>query len=251
MVCKALNHQQQQAEEGQDLSAARMDWVGRFQQLSDFYQEYGHTLVPKRHKENPTLGNWVNKQRQLYRKALLPGKKVDILNSIGFCWRCDIEDNTTEKSNVDWWQRLQEVKQGNYTSIADIPTRQGPWVKKQREAILSDQQLTALDELTFDWRKTQRETKWEHRYAELLQYRQEYGDCCVPISHSNKQLANWVSNQRKQYNRLKQGQSEALTLERQRLLEEAGFVWNLWEYEFTRKMVWKEGSNSFFRGCDY
>jgi hypothetical protein len=39
-------------------------WTERTRQLLAYKQAHGHTRVPKRYKENPGLGNWVNKQRQ-------------------------------------------------------------------------------------------------------------------------------------------------------------------------------------------
>jgi hypothetical protein len=40
-------------------------------ELEDFQRKHGHCLVPKRYQSNPSLGNWVNKQRQNYRKFLM------------------------------------------------------------------------------------------------------------------------------------------------------------------------------------
>ena len=40
-------------------------FLERVRQLQEFKQAHnGSTVVPKRFKENPALGNWVNKQRQ-------------------------------------------------------------------------------------------------------------------------------------------------------------------------------------------
>ena len=39
-------------------------------ELEKYKAEHGDCLVPKRYEENRSLGNWVNKQRQLYRKFL-------------------------------------------------------------------------------------------------------------------------------------------------------------------------------------
>ena len=50
--------------------SAASTWMDRVQELLQFSQAHGHTRVPKRYKENPALGNWVNKQRQLYRSYL-------------------------------------------------------------------------------------------------------------------------------------------------------------------------------------
>ncbi len=40
-------------------------------ELEEFQQENGHCLVPKRYQKNPPLGNWVNKQRQNYRRHIM------------------------------------------------------------------------------------------------------------------------------------------------------------------------------------
>ena len=42
----------------------------KFVELQLYRQENGHCLVPKRYETNPALGNWVNKQRQNYRKFI-------------------------------------------------------------------------------------------------------------------------------------------------------------------------------------
>jgi hypothetical protein len=93
----------------------RASWMDRVQQLQEYSATHGNTLVPKRYKKNPTLGNWVNKQRQNYRKFLrgqepcsLTSQHVDILNSVGFCW--DASNVTTTESTRDdaWWSRFKE-----------------------------------------------------------------------------------------------------------------------------------------------
>jgi hypothetical protein len=45
-------------------------FVARMRELETYRNEYGDCLVPKRYNVNPSLGNWVNKQRQSYRKYL-------------------------------------------------------------------------------------------------------------------------------------------------------------------------------------
>ena len=46
-------------------------------ELEEFQQENGHCLVPKRYQNNPSLGNWVNKQRQNYRRHIM-GEKTTL-----------------------------------------------------------------------------------------------------------------------------------------------------------------------------
>lgn len=283
----------------------RASWMDRVEQLQEYAAIHRHTLVPKRYKANPALGNWVNKQRQSYRKYLrneqpcsLTSQHVEILNSIGFCWDAsnvttataatiwsnDGESSTGDDDDDDdaWWSRLKEFERymassdnygngekSNVTSLLHLPrhahesSSQSPpiqnmraWILDQRRdhqritntnagttsssSRLSVQQIEALSAIDPDWWKNKRQVQWDVRYRQLQDYKQEHGDCCVPISYANKQLANWVHNQRKQYNLRLTGKASDLTTERFNRLQDIGFVWNRWEYEFTKKQVQRD-----------
>ena len=43
-------------------------------ELEEYKKKHGNCLVPRRYEESPSLGNFVNKQRQSYRKYLMGGK---------------------------------------------------------------------------------------------------------------------------------------------------------------------------------
>ena len=43
-------------------------------ELEEYKNKHGDCLVPRRYEENPSLGNFVNKQRQSYRKFLVDEK---------------------------------------------------------------------------------------------------------------------------------------------------------------------------------
>lgn len=60
-----LNHRKQLIEKIGNAFAQKLFDLEKFQ------QENGHCLVPKRYQNNPSLGNWVNKQRQNYRRHLM------------------------------------------------------------------------------------------------------------------------------------------------------------------------------------
>jgi hypothetical protein len=267
----------------------RASWMDRVHQLQEYCATHGNTLVPKRYKANPALGNWVNKQRQSYRKYLLDeqpcsltSQQVDILNSIGFCWDAsNVTTSTTstttasssilsDNDNDAWWSRLKELKHyitssGNgkndsVTCLANIPrhdhddepsqppTHMRAWIREQQRDyqmnLLSVQQSEALSAMDPDWWKSQRQVQWDVRYQQLQVYKHEHGDCCVPISYANKQLANWVHNQRKQYNLRQTGKASDLTTERLERLQDIGFVWNRWEYEFEKKAVEMETTSA-------
>ena len=78
---------------GDDEAELNISWHKRFKDLLEFQKNFGHCNVPRRYAPNKTLGNWVNKQRCLYRKFYCEGKtsplsqyRVDTLNDVGFLW---------------------------------------------------------------------------------------------------------------------------------------------------------------------
>jgi hypothetical protein len=69
---------------------------------------------------------------------------------------------------------------------------------------------------------------WNSRIKELLQYREENGHCLVPTKYPpNRALGVWVSTQRSQYKRFKEGKKPMLTGRRIMGLNAVGFVWEL------------------------
>lgn len=253
--------------------SAKSGWMERARQLYEFHKQHGHTLVPKRYRDNPALGNWVNKQRQQYRNYMAGNKpcaltdsRVEILNRINFCWDTTKANITGTYDEHQWWLRFEELRLfclqvesdgAQSTSLLLLPrqTRLGVWLDRQRKIYLesivyrgnnttrlhekfSEAQIAALSDLDPDWWMSRRQWQWEKRFRELQNYAALHGDCCVPISYfQNKLLANWVSNQRKQYNLRMAGKPSDLTDDRFQRLEAIGFVWNRWEYEFDKKEV--------------
>lgn len=207
----------------------------------------------------------------------LTESRIDLLNRVNFCWDTTtmtttriprIEDVSEKKEQ--WWLCFRELrsfhlqdKEGiQSTSLVNFPrqTRLGAWLHRQRKAYLdgkcnlttksttttttqqqpdelSNEQISALSEIDPDWWMTRRQWQWERRFRDLQDYAACHGDCCVPISYSDKMLANWVSNQRKQFNLRVAGKPSDLTDDRYQRLEAIGFAWNRWEYEFEKKEI--------------
>ena len=68
---------------------------------------------------------------------------------------------------------------------------------------------------------------WEAKFAELLAYAAEHGDCNVPRRfEANRELGTWVGTQRQQYRLLMEGKRSSMTEERITRLNEIGFVWD-------------------------
>jgi hypothetical protein len=79
--------------------------------------------------------------------------------------------------------------------------------------------------------------KWNERFHELLQFKEEYGHFLVPYRwERNRELAQWVKRQRHQFKLKSKGQRSALNQDRLHALEKVGFVWNshhaIWDEKF-------------------
>jgi hypothetical protein len=77
--------------------------------------------------------------------------------------------------------------------------------------------IQRLEEIGFSWDPIGE--YWEEMFSRLVAYKQEHGDCLVPITYSDKQLAIWVSVQRTVKSK---GTLEPARIQR---LDELGFVW--------------------------
>ena len=72
------------------------------------------------------------------------------------------------------------------------------WVNIQRmsknKGKLEPARVQRLNELGFVWDAIGE--SWEEMFGRLVAYKQKHGDCLVPRSYSDKQLATWVDTQR-------------------------------------------------------
>ena len=130
----------------------QVSWDERFQQIVEYKEQNGHSRVPQRYKANPQLGQWVNKQRQHYKKNELLPEQKDRLEGIGFEWYL----------RLGWDERLEELKQ--YRQVKgdcsvpnqyDANPQLGYWVQNQRQAYkkgkLSTGQIKSLECVGFVW----------------------------------------------------------------------------------------------------
>jgi hypothetical protein len=61
-------------------------WMDMYQKLIPYKEQHKNAMVPRQYKKDPSLGHWVRKQRQRYRKDELLPNRIDLLNSIDFEW---------------------------------------------------------------------------------------------------------------------------------------------------------------------
>jgi len=248
---------QQQQETAKSPRPNNYSWFDRIDQLRKYKEVHGDCLVPKRYKENTSLGNWVNKQRQHYRKfqehksSPLTQERIDILDSLEFIWDASNVKRKTSSAEKAWWKRYDELvlhfKDNGQNSVVPSKSSLGWWIIKQRnefnsykkgeKSILTKDRIDALNAIGFQW-KSHHQQIWDKRVEELKAYKHIHGDCLVPTSYKeNPKLANWVSSQRKLYN------NNSLSEERIDVLEKVGFIWDRWEHEFEQKLRVEEMSS--------
>jgi len=61
-------------------------WMEMFQKLVEYMKIHKSTIVPRRYKEDPRLGEWVIHQRCLHNKGDMQPNRITLLNSIDFVW---------------------------------------------------------------------------------------------------------------------------------------------------------------------
>jgi hypothetical protein len=68
---------------------------------------------------------------------------------------------------------------------------------------------------------------WGKRFSDLVEYRNKYGDCLVPLNWPlNPALAHWVKRQRYQHRIKNEGKHSSMSPERQQALQKLGFTWD-------------------------
>ncbi|MBI3880832.1 MAG: Helicase associated domain protein [Verrucomicrobia bacterium] len=198
-------------------------WDEMFARLQQYREQHGDTLVPQRWKEDPSLADWVSKQRVTYNRWLVSTERIHRLDEIGFEW---------DPIGTRWEEMLQQLiefkKQHGHTNVPQRSpkyTELATWVRNQRAAKEYNRPIIVergkrLDEIGFAWRLVEREA-WERMLERLIEFKKVHGHCNVPQKGGgDKRLGKWVNTQRTHFNRGK------LKPDRQRQLEAVGFVWN-------------------------
>jgi len=210
-------------------------WEIRFKELLTYQQEHGDCLVP-RNRKNEQLALWVLTQRRFKKRGSLDADKIKRLDRVGFVW------DPFQQAWEDQFEELLAYKQehGDCLVAGSWKNKQlASWVCIQRRGrkagVLGADKIKRLDELGFVWDPI--EQVWEIRFKELAAYKQEHGDCLVPNTWKNKQLATWVKNRRK--DRI----TGIIGADKIKRLDELGFVWHpieqVWEDQFKELVAYK------------
>mmetsp|Transcript_26733 Transcript_26733/g.32420 ORF Transcript_26733/g.32420 Transcript_26733/m.32420 type:complete len:371 (+) Transcript_26733:152-1264(+) len=144
-----------------------------------------------------------------------------------------------------WTERYTQLKEFNIREgHSNVPFRfkenrsLGIWVSNQRKAYhrymngqsshLTQGTIEKLEEIGFIWHvKEDHGKKWMEQYEKLKRFKHVHNHCCVPQHYTNDEsLGMWVSQQRQQYKKWRDGKDTNITKWRIELLKEIGFKWN-------------------------
>jgi hypothetical protein len=141
----------------------RSTWKDRFEELMEYINTHGDTLVPRLYPENPSLGNWVSTQRRQYQNYLkgkqpcsLDEAKIQRLNDVGFFRNSDISSSSSGVESDD--------------------------------DSTNDDEKQMLNEAGFSWNPPNYRYLWKDRFDQVPRRFPE-----------NPMLDHWVDNQRRQY----------------------------------------------------
>ncbi len=197
------------------------NWEERFTELIAYKNKHGNCSVPQNWPENRKLGNWVTNQRHAYSTNKLAEDRIRRLDEIGFKWKGE--------RKTRWIEMFAEFaaykdQHGNCSVPQNWPEnpKLANWVQKQRRLYnakkLAEDRTRRLDEIGFRW--SDHHAGWEEMFAELVAYKNRFGNCKVPyLWPENPKLGIWASKQRRLYN------TNKLAEDRIRRLDEIGFKW--------------------------
>jgi hypothetical protein len=140
-------------------------WMEKYEELLDFRLSSGHCLVPNQYPANPSLAEWVKRQRYQYKlkgmgkHSSMSDDRVVALQKLGFVWN---------SHDAVWEERLKELKQyKNLFGDTNVPSKYEPnpqlaiWMKRQRRqykfltegkpSTMTSYRVGKLTEINFSW----------------------------------------------------------------------------------------------------
>ena len=223
-------------------------WEQNFKLAKEYYLTNENLEIPTnyRSKDGKHLGNWILRQRQLYKSNSLTEDQIQKLDSIGMDWM-DRVDRIWENGFIEAKNYSEEYGNlsvpKNYRSNSDFPL--GIWIQRQRSLYknnkIPDGRIKRLTDIGMNWNPD----NWEHRFDLVKQYYEEHGN----INISQKEviqgiwLGKWIVSQKKAMKEGKLSQ-EQIDMLKTLPMDEIGRKDNRWwsMYEEAKK-YYKEFGN--------
>jgi hypothetical protein len=137
-------------------------WNQHYEKLVEYRRKKGHCKVPKRYKDDKSLGTWVRTQRKNHNDDKMRQDRKDLLDEIGFAWKPDGVPNFKPDDKL-WHQQYEKlVEYRRKKGHCKVPKRYkddkslGKWVDNQRARHTNNKMLPyrtlLLDALDFVWK---------------------------------------------------------------------------------------------------
>lgn len=204
-------------------------WFRSYDKLKEYFNQNGHSDIPRTYKEDNALKNWVVQQRVKYKQGKLSSWKIDELKKLNF--------NLMPRGGFrhELIEELKKYKEQHGDTL--VPTfrqegkphhKLGRFVNKARTIYnngevdengdhhykgfgkLLKEEVAALNELGFVWRVTE---EWSSQFEKAKEYFLKHGNSDVPQSY-DQNLYHWC---------YKQKRSKSLTKEQLDLLAQIEF----------------------------
>lgn len=224
-------------------------WQRQFLKLKAFFQVHGHSRVPQKWPQDPSLANWVRVQRRVFGQQRMPENRVRLLRGLDFTWHIQ---TAFDQQWAGYYNQLAAFHQehghchvpGKFKSLAG-------WIERQRLArakgLLPAEREIKLNGLGFTWNfRDLKESYWQQMYQALKEFKRLHGHCLVAVnSKSHKPLGSWVATQR---NLEAQGK---LDMAKRRQLQFLGFVWGKQVTPSIRQHLDQQWEVQYERLCRY
>ena len=205
------------------------------------------------------LGEELDQLRQAMGKRGTVGKSdkivFDLPTTITYQFETALKTKVIE-STTESWEFSFGLLQTYFSEYGDLNPKRGEkhfgydlnkWVSHQRTykktKILSKQRIERLEELGFIW--DQEEASWVYGYQKLKSYIDKNSHCMVPLRdhYEGFALGVWVRNQRatRVRNKLK-----AIRIAQ---LDNIGFVWDQFEFQFEKSLSLLASYKAEFGHC--
>jgi hypothetical protein len=134
-------------------------------ELLEFRLKNGHCLVPNQYEKNPSLAEWVKRQRYQYKlknegkHSTMSDDRIAALEMLGYVW------NSHDAVWEERWKELWEYKEANNNCNVPSNYPENPqlaiWIKRQRRqykfycngdsSTMTPYRIQKLEELEFAW----------------------------------------------------------------------------------------------------
>ena len=189
------------------VEAVTSSWWFNFGLLQVYCEENNSALVPAEYKtkSNYSLGGWVDKQRQDYRRGYLSEEQINLLESMPMWYwvKADADWDQAIWALDEYIEEFGKIPSNSYITPAGI--KLGGFLNNRRNDYkagnLSAEKVKVLENKK-GWSWDPLEEEWERNFQNLLNYFEEFGDYTVPQSYvapDNTNLGAWVGTQMQIY----------------------------------------------------